>query len=407
MYYIDPESIRYQLIYVSIFQQSLCKYETISPCTKPARGPKPTDLCAKMTSMPKIIYRSVIKDLILTFLLTLAFLNCILMMEKILRLSRLLSGVGATVTDMLRVIIYLQPQILMLTIPMSLLLSVLLVYGRMHLNSEIIILKTAGMDYMMISFPVMIFGLACFLASITVSFFLGPVSSVRLREEITRIIAVRSTLAIEEGTFNTSFKDLVILVKGKKTPDTLDGIFIYDTRSKDEPRVLIAKEGKIFLQDGSTIGLYLQDGYMNISKGSNTTELFFKVYKMALSLDAQSSAPKKVEFTPSQLLREARHSDTERTRTSFYLEFHRRLSLPLVCLVLVFLGPPLSSMSGKSGRLGGLAIGLLVFTLYYVILIYGENLARASRIPHYAGAWAATLVLGIFAFIMFRTESTR
>jgi lipopolysaccharide export system permease protein len=369
--------------------------------------PKPTGLCAKMSSMPRIIYRSVLKDLLLTFFVTLAFLNSILMMEKILRLSRLLSGVGATAADMVRVIIYLQPQILMLTIPMSLLLAVLLVYGRMHLDSEIIILKTAGMDYVRISFPVMIFGFLCFLASITVSFSLGPSSSVRLREEITRIIAVRSTLAIEEGTFNTSFKDLVILVKGKKSADTLEDIFIYDTRVKEEPRVLMAKEGRIFMQNDFTIGLYLQNGYMNISKGSNTTELFFKAYKMALYLDAQSSAPKKMEFTPAQLFDGARKADTERAQTSFYLEFHRRLSLPFVCLILVFLAPPLSSMSGKSGRLGGLAIGLLVFTLYYMTLIYGENLATASRIPHYAGAWTATLLLGIFAFFMFRAESSR
>lgn len=370
-------------------------------------NPKATGLCAKMSSMPRTIYRYVLKDLLLTFFVTLAFLNSILMMEKILRLSRLLSGVGATATDMVRVIIYLQPQILILTIPMSLLLSVLIVYGKMHIDSEIIILKAAGMDYARISFPVMIFGAFCFLASISVSFFLGPTSSVRLREEITRIIAVRSTLAIEEGTFNTSFKDLVILVKGKKSPDILEDIFIYDTRDKEGPRVLIAKEGRITMQNDFTIGLYLQDGYMNISKGNNSTELFFRAYKMALYLDGQSSAPKKMEFTPVQLFEEARKADTERARTSFYLEFHRRLSLPFVCLILVFLAPPLSSMSGKSGRLGGLAMGLLVFTLYYMILIYGENLATASRIPHYVGAWAATLLLGIFAFFMFRAESSR
>ncbi len=360
-----------------------------------------------MSPMLKILYRSVLKDLFLTFFVTLAFLNSILMMEKILRLSRLLSGVGATVADMARVILYLQPQILMLTIPMSLLLSVLLVYGRMHLDSEIIILKTAGMDYVRISLPVMIFGLFCFLVSITVTFFLGPSSSIRLREEITRIIALRSTLAIEEGTFNTSFKDLVILVKGKKSADTLEDIFIYDTRAKEEPRVLMAKEGKIFMQNDFTIGLYLQNGYMNISKGSNITELFFSVYKMALNLDAQSAAPKKIEFTPAQLFDQAKKADTKAARTSFYLEFHRRLSLPFVCLILVFLAPPLSSMSGRSGRLGGLAIGLLVFTLYYMALIYGENLATASRIPHYIGAWTATLLLGGFAFFMFRAESSR
>ncbi|MDA8433990.1 MAG: LptF/LptG family permease, partial [Nitrospiraceae bacterium] len=89
------------------------------------------------------------------------------------------------------------------------------------------------------------------------------------------------------------------------------------------------------------------------------------------------------------------------------LEFERRLSLPSVCLILVFLGPPLSSLSGKSGRLGGLAIGLLVFSLYYVILIYGENLVLAGKIPHYIGAWAASVILGGIAFMSFRRENSR
>ncbi len=114
-----------------------------------------------------------------------------------------------------------------------------------------------------------------------------------------------------------------------------------------------------------------------------------------------------MEFTPAQLFDEAKKADTERSRTSFYLELHRRLSLPFVCLILVFLAPPLSSLSGKTGRLGGLALGLLVFTLYYMTLIYGENLATASRIPHYVGAWTAMVLLGILAFFMFRAESSR
>jgi lipopolysaccharide export system permease protein len=358
-------------------------------------------------AMQKIVFRSVFRELLTAFFLTLAFLNSVLMMEKILRLSRLLSGVGATFYDMAKIVLYLQPQLLMLTIPMSLLLSVLLVYGRMHLDNEITILRTAGASFGRITSPVMLFGVLCVLMSLAVSFSLGPASSIRLREQITRIITLRSTLAIEEGTFNTAFKDLVILVKGKKTPDLLEDIFIYDSRSKEEPRVLLAKEGRIFMQDAYTIGLLLKHGYMNITKGTRITELYFDAYKMSLSLDAHSSAPKKMELTPGELLQGAREAETHKARASFYLEFDRRLSLPAVCLILVFLGPPLSSISGKSGRLGGLAIGLLVFALYYVVLIYGENLVMADRIPHYVGAWAASVILGIVAFAAFRRENAR
>ncbi|MEJ2695710.1 MAG: LptF/LptG family permease [Candidatus Sulfobium sp.] len=357
--------------------------------------------------MFKVIYRSILKELCVTFLLTLAFLNSVLMMEKMLRLSRLLSGVGASMSDVLKIILLLQPQLLLLTIPMSLLLSTLLVYGRMNHDSETIILRASGMDFRKISFPVVVLGILCFIMSIAASFYLAPIGSSRLREEVKTIIAVGSTHAIEEGTFNSSFKDIVILVKAKKPPDRLEDIFIYDSRRKEEPRVLIAREGRLFMQNGSTIGIDLRDGYMNIAKDTAVTELFFKRYRFNLNLDYDSGSPRKKEFTPLQLLKKIRTAGAGKEKKSLYLEFNRRLSLPVVCLLLILLGPPLSLLSGKSGRLGGLAIGLLVFTVYYVLLAYCENLVLASRIPYYVGAWIPTALLGTFAVIMFRRESLR
>jgi len=358
-----------------------------------------------MSPVLKIIYRTILKELLLSFLITLAFLNSILMMEKLLRLSRLLSGVGASLYDMVRIILLLQPQLMLLTIPMSLLLSTLLVYGRMNMDNEIIIMKATGMNFREISLPVIVLGILCFCASILMSFSLGPKSSVKLRETITEIITLRSTVSLEEGTFNTSFKDIVIMVKEKKSRDTLGDIFIYDSRDAKEPKVLMAKEGRFFIQDGLNIGLYLQNGYVNITRTGSTTEMFFDRYNMTLALEAESPSPKKVEHTPLQLLQDAKKADTEKKGAGLYLEFHRRLSLPAVCLVLIFMGTPLALVAGKSGRLGGLAIGLLVFTVYYMLLIYGENLVMAERVPHLIGAWTPCILLAIVAFVLFRREA--
>lgn len=353
----------------------------------------------------KIIHRSTLMDLLLTFILSIAFLNSILMMEKLIRLSRLLSGVGASIFDMGKIILYVQPQLMMLTIPMSLLLSILLVYGRMNMDSEIIVLRASGMDFVSISRPVIFLGIFCFFATLAVSFYLGPKSSAKLRETISEIITSRSAMALEEGTFNSSFKDVVIVVKGKKTADTVEDIFIHDNRKKDEPRVLMAKHGRFFTQESGSVGLFLTDGYINIKNENQTTELFFEKYNMILDFGAESAAPKKMEFTPLELLAQSKSVESYKKKAAFYLELHRRFSLPAVCLALAFLGPPLALVSGKSGKLGGLALGLLVFTLYYMILIYGENLVNADKLPHYAGAWIATILMGIFSGIMFRKES--
>ena len=357
--------------------------------------------------MLKIIYRTITKELLLSFLLTIAFLNSILMMEKLLKLSRLLTGVGASIYDMARVIILLQPQLMLLTIPMSLLLSTLLVYGRMNMDNEIIVMKASGMNFRKISFPVMILGIICCLVSIYVSFYIGPKSSVKLREAIAQIITLRSSISVEEGTFNTSFKNIVIMVKEKKSNDTLGNIFIYDSRKENEPKVLMAKEGKFFIQDGLNIGLYLQNGYINITKPSTTTDMYFDKYNMTLALETDSPGPKKIESTPLKLLQDAKQADSNRQKASFYLEFHRRLSLPAVCLILIFTGTPLALIAGKSGRLGGLAIGLLVFTAYYMLLIYGENLVMAGKIPHFIGAWSPCILLGLASFALFKREGSK
>jgi lipopolysaccharide export system permease protein len=353
----------------------------------------------------KTLYKSILKELFTSFLLTLAFLNSILMMEKLLRFSRLLSGVGASPLDMAKIILLLQPQLMLLTIPMSLLLATLLVYGRMNMDSEIIIMRASGMHFGKISFPVMVLGMLCFCASISVGFSLGPKSSIKLRETIAQIITLRSTVSVEPGTFNTAFKDIVIMVKEKKSNGTLGTIFIYDSRKAEEPKVLMAKEGKFFIQDGLNIGLYLQNGYVNMIKPSAITEMFFDKYNMVLSIDSDSPSPKKAEYMPMQLLQDAKDSGSHKKAAAFYLEFYRRLSLPAVCLILIFMGTPLALVAGKSGRLGGLAIGLLVFTVYYMLLIYGENLVMVGTVPPFVGAWSPCVLLALSAFILFKRET--
>jgi len=354
----------------------------------------------------KILHKAVFKELAVTFVISLASLNFILMMEKLLRLSRFLSGVGTSVIDMAKIILYLQPQVFLLTIPMSLLLSTLLIYGRLNLDNEIIIMRNSGMTFTGISMPVIMLGTLCFLMNIAVSFYLGPKGSIQMRDEITNIIKVRTPLAIEEGRFNTSFKDTLIMVKEKAADNTVRGIFIYDNRNKNEPRVLVAKKGIISTQGDSKINFYLEDGYINIAKGNVTTELFFQKYNMVLKLESDTPSKKNAELTPFEIIDKIENGKNK-LDLSLYLELYRRLSLPLLCIVLMFFGPPLAMRAGKSGKLGGLTLGLAVFTVYYMLLVYGENLVKAYKVVHYVGAWAPTLILAVFAFLIFRKESSR
>ena len=354
----------------------------------------------------KIIHLSILKELAATFLLSVICLNFILMMEKVLRLSRVLSGVGASLSDMIKIIFYLQPQLMILTIPMSLLLSTLLTYGRLNADNELTILRTAGLSFSQISRPVFILGVFSFVMGLLVSFSLGPYGAVQVRQGIATIVTQKAPLAIEAGIFNTSFKDIVILVRDKPAADEMKGIFIYDNRNKKEPKVLVAKEGRVYADKEYNLSLYMKDGYIHITRNEGSTELSFDGYNLSLNLAMESSSRKNSERTPFELLALAGQNDSKK-RIPFLLEFHRRLSLPSLCLLLIFLGPPLSLLSGKSGRLGGLTLGIGVFTLFYILLIYGENMARTGTVPHFVGAWTPVLIMAVASFVAFLKAESR
>lgn len=354
----------------------------------------------------KVIHKSIFFELLLTFLLCLISLNFVLMMEKLLRLSRSIAGVGASTFDLTKIILFLQPQLLLLTIPMALLLSTLLIYGRLNIDNEIVIFRSSGMKFISISFPVFLLALFCFLLNLFVSFYLGPKSSILLRTEITKIIRERTPLAFEEGKFNTSFKNAMIFVRDKKADNSIRGVFIYDNRNKNNVRVLVAKKGEITSQDDVYINFSLYDGYIHMVKGTNTTELLFKRYNMLLKLDYDMPSVKRAELTPLQLIDNIRKQEPKK-RIKLSLELHRRLSLPFLCIILAFFGTPLAMMAGKTGKLGGLTLGLTVFTLYYILLIYGENLSKSGSIPHYIGAWFPTIALVISSFFLFWRENRK
>ena len=345
-----------------------------------------------------------LKELLASFLITLLFLNFTLMMEKLLRLSRLLSGIGVSVVEIGEIILYLQPQLFILTIPMSLLLSVLLVYGRMNTDNELIILRSSGMSFRSISMPVVYLGLGCLVTSLLMSFYLSPKGSTTLRKTVSEIMMAKAPMTIEEGIFNTAFKNIVILVRGKPSPERLSGIFIVDERDADEQKIITANEGKI-VPEGESLSFSLSKGHIYITRQNIFTEIKFGTYHFRLNPSIDSPVIKNSELTPLELLKTAKTSPGK--SVSQWLEFHRRLSMPAICLILILLGPSLSLMAGKAGRLGGLTIGLSVFAVYYTLLIYGEKLARAGNLPHFIGAWLSFVILGAFSVWVFEKVNKR
>ncbi|NIM07150.1 MAG: LptF/LptG family permease, partial [Armatimonadetes bacterium] len=177
---------------------------------------------------------------------------------------------------------------------------------------------------------------------------------------------------------------------------------------KDEPAVLLAREGKIETPGDMSITFNLRDGRIHMARDDSATVLSFGQYVLSFPFTLGDKPLRSFqELTPLELHRAAAGTQGEEERKRITLELHRRLSLPALCLVLMVLGPPLSLMAGRSGKMGGLAMGILVFALYYGGVVYTEGQAMAGKIPIWLGAWGPALVLGVISLLLFRRVSSR
>lgn len=345
----------------------------------------------------RTVEKAVLGELLAAFLIGLIAFNFILMMEKLLKLTRILSSVGASVWDVVSIILLIQPNLFIPTTPLALLIAVLMVYGRLNMDNELTAMRNAGMSFWQIAAPVRFLALACFLLAILFSFYVAPAGAVRLKETVSKIIAERAPYAVEEGAFNAAFPGMVIYVNSKPSSDAMEDIFIFDERHSP-PRTLTAERGAIKGGDDK-LDFRLDGGFLHMAGESLSTEVYFDRYDFSIPLE-QREERKKTEFTPFELLKEAKTAG--KRQSAFQLEFHRRLTFPLMCLLIPLLAPPLALLAGKAGRFGGLTIGFGVFTSYYIGLLYGERLVQAGTIPHYIGAWAPLTVFALASYLVFR-----
>ena len=75
------------------------------------------------------------------------------------------------------------------------------------------------------------------------------------------------------------------------------------------------------------------------------------------------------------------------------IEWHRKFSLSLACLVLFFIGAPLGSIIRKGGIGMPLVIAIVFFLIFHLLNVFGEKFSKEAITPPYIGMWLAVIVL--------------
>jgi len=196
----------------------------------------------------KFLIKSFLPPLVASFFIALFVLIMQFLWQNIAHLV----GKGLSMWTIIEVISYMSIKLVPLALPIAVLLSSVLVFGGAAERFEMASLKSAGVSFMRMSWSVMLFCILLGFLSFFTSNNIIPITNLKLHTRMHDIKKTKPTLNLEEGIFNTDFRNYVIRI-GEKGLDgeSLQDVLIYDQtrQSTGLYNSMMADSGRMYISD--------------------------------------------------------------------------------------------------------------------------------------------------------------
>lgn len=345
----------------------------------------------------RILDRYVIREVTPPFLLSLLVFTFLLIIDPVMDYAEPLLAKGVPFFDVVRIILTLVPQALGIAIPVSLLVGLLIGFGRLSSDRETVAMLAGGVSLYRLLRPVSVLAVLAAIATGYVMIVAIPDANQTFREITYNIIAERAEHDIEPRVFFEDFPGKVLYARD--VPESGGGwlgVFVADTTKPGWPTVFVTERGRLSLdRTRRTVDLVLERG------ARHTQDEVLEFGSQIIGLDPETVFPR---TGPQRGIQEMSVSDLRdqiRLKQSQDLPVHnevmaiqQKFSIPAACLVFGVVGLALGVSSRRDGKLAGFVLGLGVVFLYWAIMYIAEAMTKGQMLPAIWSRWIANLVLG-------------
>jgi lipopolysaccharide export system permease protein len=362
----------------------------------------------------KVLDRYIFEELLPPFFLSMFIITLVLFIQKMFRLAELVISKGVTVTATLKLLAFILPGFLVITIPMSALVAAITAFSRLSSDSEITAMKTSRVSLYRMLRPVTVFAFLAFSATALTSLVLLPAANTALKAHLFNMVKSQAMVGIEAGVFSSAFDGMVIYVDKMESLDKMEGIFISDEHSAKDPYSIVAKRGKLITDPRSfKVTLAMEEGSMYSLPRDKDKYLLSSFAAGSIFLDINRSLLQGGSSTTDyrnaslQTLLTDIRSLRAQGKPTFQIEseLHMRLSIPVACLIFGIIGAPLGIRKSRSGRSAGIAIALAVFFLYYVLIGTSKNLAETGSLSPAAAYWIPNAIIIVGSAVLLHVRN--
>ena len=365
----------------------------------------------------KIIDRYILRQLFVNLLFAIVVLSFVLVIGNIFRkLLPLLVNHDLPIEYVVGFIAYVLPFSLIFTIPWGLLTAVLLVFGRLSADNELIALRANGMSIGRICVPLVGIAVLCTAASLWLNVQVAPAAQEEMRSTVFNL-ATRNPMALfGSDQVIDQFPGRKIYV-GRKNGNKLENILVFETNEFSIPmKVTHAREGSLEADLPNQRILM----HLNGARYSQRDEV--NPYDLSLMRDGisveEGTLPISLEdlyekekrrasrsmLSLEQLLEQLKNDDPK-MRSSSRTEINKRFSFPIACLVFALVGVPLGITAHRRETSFGFAASLVVGVFYFLFIIIADTLRANAKLHPELLVWLPNVLFLGLGWWLFRRLS--
>jgi len=412
----------------------------------------------------KKLHKYILVETFVPATLGLVFFTVLLLINKLFRMIEFLINKNVGLNLLGELMVSLIPVILGFTIPMGFLVGVLVAYGRLASDNEILAIKTSGISLVTIYIPIIIISIVLSGLLIAMNYNFIPnllykttdilyqiefkvLSSIQPRKfyddltggeadltlycadkdpvtnelkglnikiasslsDVQKATASKKKKKIEDAYLEEALKiKKKEMRKSKEVAEKKEGEKKKDGKNKDI--LILAARGKVEsdLQNKS-IQLRLSNGSIHLLSQSDKSEndiVFFDEFikilkpKIGTIKDGRFVKPPEQMSIP-ELRKEYKILPPDiKIARKIKREIHERFSFPLACIAFALIGMPLGVFIRPSGKSYGFAISFALLFIYYVFAKWGATLLEQNIPIGMLAIYSPNILIGMIGIFL-------
>ncbi len=354
----------------------------------------------------RIIRNYILSECVLPFTLSIGLLTGVFLLGYLPQLANSVINKGVALSSICTIFLFYIPILLGYTLPVACLVTVILTFGRMSSENEILAIRVSGIHVRRLIMPLITVGMLFSLFVYILNDRLIPTAYDAQTRVLQNTGSQNPTALLEAGSFINAFDKYIVFIY-RIDGEKLYGIRIYQPQEDRATRTVIAQEGEFVRVPGQDkLMLKLINGTSDEPDLKNPN-IFYKLnfQQSFITMDLSKKKPKLEKKPKGMTLKELQRKINEFKNLSIdpsplIAEYHRRLSWSLSPLLFILIGFPFAVITHRRAKSANLLYALLFAGPYYLLSLACQGLATQGITHPALIMWTPDIIFGIIVLAL-------